>query len=187
MLLAAGSVQRTGTPLALVEHEGMRLVERGLRTLVAGGCGPVIVVLGCGAQAVREGANLNGAVVIINRDWRDGLGSSLRAGLNALEPTLVDGVCFLLNETPGVTAAAVRRVNALGADDALVAATYEGHLGHPVLLGRKHWPGVAGRAIGEYGARPYMRAHAAELTLVACDDVSVGRDIDGPDRPTPDV
>src|SRR5215831_4427352 len=116
MLLASGAVQRTGAPMALVEHEGMRLVERGLRTLVAGGCAPVIVVLGCAAQTVRETANLKGAVVIINRDWRDGLGSSLRTGLNALEPTLVDGVCFLLNETPGVTAAAVRRINALGAD-----------------------------------------------------------------------
>jgi len=187
MLLAAAPVQRTGAPMALVQHEGMRLVERGLRTLVAGGCSPVIVVLGCGAQEVRERANLNGAVVIINKVWRDGLGSSLRTGLNALEPTLVDGVSFLLSETPGITAAAVRRVNALGADDALVAATYEGHLGHPVLLGRKHWPGVAGRAIGDFGARPYLRAHAAELTLIACDDVSVGRDIDFPDRPTPDV
>ncbi len=163
------------------------LVERGLRTLVAGGCGPVIVVLGCGAQEVRERANLNGAVVIIDRSWQDGLGSALRAGLSALEPTLVDSVAFLLGETPGVTAVAVRRLGALASDDALAVATYDGHLGHPVLLGRKHWPGVAGRAIGDYGARPYLRAHASELTLVPCEDVSVGEDVDNPDHLTADV
>lgn len=181
LLLAAGAGTRYGMPKALVPtHDGTLLVERGLRTLRDSGCAPVIVVLGASSEEVRAKANLTGAVAIINNDWLTGMGSSLRTGLQALEPTLADSAAVLLVDTPGITPEAVKRISSHGAADALVAATYNGHLGHPVLLGRKHWGGVIGRALGDRGARPYLRAHADELTLIACDDVADGRDMDTP-------
>lgn len=167
-------------PKALAEIDGQMLVERGVRTLLDGGCFPVIVVLGAGAVEVRARANLTGAIPIINAEWKTGMGSSLRLGLATLGPTLVDAVAVLLVDTPGITAEAVRRISGNATPDALVSATYQGHLGHPVLLGRQHWPGVTGRAIGELGARPYLWAHADELRLVPCDDVAVGDDLDTP-------
>jgi CTP:molybdopterin cytidylyltransferase MocA len=86
----------------------------------------------------------------------------------------------LLVDTPGITPAAVARVAAAaGAGPAaLAAATYRGKRGHPVLLGRAHWAGVAALAVGDTGARPYLAAHA--VTPVACDDVADGQDADTP-------
>src|SRR5262245_48940414 len=114
-------------PKALVPHDGMLLVERGLRTLRDGGCAPVIVVLGASSEEVRAKANLTGAVVSTNHDWLTGIGSSLRTGLQALEPTLADSAAVLLVDTPGITPEAVKRITSYGAADALVAATYAGH------------------------------------------------------------
>ena len=77
LLLAAGEGRRLGRPKATLELDGERLVDRGVRTLRDGGCSPVLVVAGAAQIEVI------GAVVVPNPDWRDGMGSSLRAGLAA--------------------------------------------------------------------------------------------------------
>jgi nicotine blue oxidoreductase len=183
LLLAAGEGKRYGMPKALVSRDGRLLVERALATLRDGGCAPLVVVLGAAAAAVRARADLGEAVAVDNPDWATGMGSSLRAGLAALAATPAEAVAVLLVDTPGITPAAVRRVLAHGSPDVLAAASYAGRQGHPVLLGRAHWPGVAALATADQGARPYLAAHPP--ALVPCDDIADGTDLDTPDRPAP--
>jgi CTP:molybdopterin cytidylyltransferase MocA len=180
LLLAAGEGRRYGMPKALVRQHGRLLVEHGLRTLSAGGCDPVLVVLGARAQDVRAQADTGRAVVVVNPDWPSGLGSSLRAGLTALASTDVDAVVVLLVDTPGVTAHAVRRLRALRAPEALAVASYDDEPGHPVLLGRAHWSGAAEAAVGDVGARDYLRQRQDIVLRVPCGDVAVGTDLDVP-------
>jgi CTP:molybdopterin cytidylyltransferase MocA len=180
LVLAAGAGRRYGGPKALVELDGRLLVERAVGTLRDAGCGPLVIVLGAAAGAVSARADLGDAVTVVNEDWDTGMGSSLRAGLAALETTGADAVIVLLVDTPGVTPAAVRRVAALAAPDALAGATYGGQPGHPVLLGRAHWAGVAASAVGDVGARRYLSAHADRVRSVPCDDVADGTDLDEP-------
>jgi CTP:molybdopterin cytidylyltransferase MocA len=180
LVLAAGAGRRYGGPKALVEVDDRLLVERALGTVRAAGCAPLVVVLGAGAAEVTARADLNDAVTVVNEDWPTGMGSSLRAGLAALSGTGADAVVVLLVDTPGVTPAAVRRVLAHAAPDALAGATYGGQPGHPVLLGRAHWAGVAESAVGDVGARRYLSAHADRVTSVPCEDVADGTDLDEP-------
>ena len=87
-------------------------------------------------------------------------------------------------DMPGVTAEAVRRVAALATPDALAMGGYGAdgsRRGHPVLLGRDHWAGVAESATGDAGARAYLRRHASSVRVVPCGDVSDDRDLDVPD------
>jgi CTP:molybdopterin cytidylyltransferase MocA len=172
-------------PKALVRHGGELLVERGRRVLAEAGLAPIVVVLGAGAGEVRRAADLSAADVAVNDEWDSGMGSSLRAGLDRLSELPApgpDAVVVLLVDTPGITAAAVRRVAAGVTGTSLAAATYRGDQGHPVVLGRAHWGGVRELATGDRGARAYLRAHAAELTLVPCDDIADGEDMDTPTR-----
>jgi CTP:molybdopterin cytidylyltransferase MocA len=162
VVLAAGAGRRYGGPKALVRLEGSLLVDRAADTLRDGGCDPVVVVLGAAADEVRAQGRLAGAVLVENGAWRSGMGSSLRAGLAALADTDRDAAVVLLVDMPGVSAEAVRRIAAHGARDALVMATYDGRRGHPVLLGRDHWGGVATLAQLDVGARAYLTAHAAD-------------------------
>ncbi|WP_436499419.1 nucleotidyltransferase family protein [Actinokineospora sp. HUAS TT18] len=177
LLLAAGGGRRFGMPKALAPYDDRLLVEHAARTLVDGGCDPVVIVLGAGADEVRERADLPG-IIVDNPDWEDGMGSSLRVGLAAIGPA--DAVVILTVDTPGVTPAAVRRLGALAAVDALARATYDGVPGHPVLIGRDHWRGVAAAADGDTGARPYLTRHP--VTAVPCADIAVGTDADRPDE-----
>jgi len=184
LLLAAGAGRRYGMPKALVRLGGRLLVERAAETLREGGCDPVVVVLGAAADRVRAEALLGNALVVDNPEWPSGMGSSLGAGLRAALPLGVDSALVLLVDLPGVTAAAVRRVAALASPDALVMAGYGPRRGHPVLLGREHWAGVAAAATGDVGARPYLAAHSAAVRVVPCEDVADDRDVDTPEEHT---
>ncbi|MFJ9082162.1 NTP transferase domain-containing protein [Streptomyces sp. NPDC102384] len=180
LLLAAGGGRRLGgRPKALLQHHGRPLVEHAVRILRAGGCDPVHVVLGAAVGDVRERAVLEGCQVTENPDWEDGMGSSLRAGLEALADTEADAALVLLVDQPGIGAAAVARVLEAGASPAsLAAAAYGGERGHPVLFGRDHWAGIAASASGDRGARAYLKERAGVLELVECGDIAEAYDID---------
>jgi nicotine blue oxidoreductase len=165
-------------PKALAERAGRRWVDLALDVLRHGGCDPLVVVLGAAADEVRTVAALAGAAVVENPGWAEGIGSSLRTGLAALAATDAPAAVVLLVDTPGITPAAVRRVAAAATAEALAIATYAGRDGHPVLLGRAHWAGVAALAEGDTGARAYLRARAAEVRRIPCDDIADGTDID---------
>lgn len=184
LVLAAGAGRRFGSPKALVSLGGALFVESTTDVLLRAGCDPVVVVLGAAADEVRARAKLGAAVVVDNPDWAGGMGSSLRVGLAALGPDEADAVVVLPVDTPGVTVEAVRRVAALTTDrTALARAYYRGEPGHPVLIGRGHWAGVAESAIGDAGARGYLRGHP--VTAVPCEDVADGADVDRPEDLSP--
>src|SRR5690606_19834405 len=122
-----------------------------------------------------------GAVVVPNADWRTGMGSSLRAGLAALPPSC-PAVVIALVDQPFVTPAAVERLIAAYEDGAEIAvATYGGAPRNPVLLRAGHFKAAAESAIGDRGARAYLRAHPDLVTPVPCDDVASPADIDTPE------
>jgi molybdenum cofactor cytidylyltransferase/nicotine blue oxidoreductase len=176
ILLAAGEGRRMGRPKALMrDPDGTPWLVRAAAALDAGGCDRITVVLGAGSQEARMLLEDIPVDVIVAPDWSSGMGASLRAGLGFL----IEGDAALLHlvDLPDVGADVVRRV--LAADsgpDALSRATYHGEPGHPVLLGRHHWPGVLRVATGDKGARDYLAAHPP--MLVECGDLATGVDVD---------
>lgn len=183
LLLAAGGGRRLGgRPKALLPYYGRPLIEHAVRTLRAGGCERVHVVLGAAARQVRARAEFAGCTVLDNPLWESGMGSSLRLGLDSLTGTGTDAALVLLVDQPGVGAVAVNRVRAVcRSTESLAAASYEGRRGHPVLFGAEHWAGVAASAEGDQGAREYLRTRADRITLVECGDIADPADIDTPE------
>ncbi|MFB0626259.1 NTP transferase domain-containing protein [Streptomyces sp. AB3(2024)] len=182
LLLAAGGGRRLGgRPKALLPYRGRPLVENAVRVLREAGCDPVHVVLGASAGEVRERADLGGCVVVDNPDWAEGMGSSLRVGLASLAGTGAGAALVSLVDQPGIGAEAVARVReAYRSPSSLVAASYDGERGHPVLFGADRWPDIAATATGDRGARVHLREHADEVMLVECGDVAAPFDIDTP-------
>jgi CTP:molybdopterin cytidylyltransferase MocA len=190
LVLAAGAGRRYGGPKALVRwSDGRLLVERAVDVLRAAGCVPIAVVLGAAADRVRAEASLGDATLVDNPDWDSGMGSSLRAGLAALSGTGTDAdtgavaAVVQLVDTPGITPQAVRRFVALAGPAVLAVAGYGERRGHPVLLGRDHWAGIARLAAGDVGARPYLARHRDTVHIVPCADVADDTDLDVPGGP----
>ena len=171
LLLAAGAGRRHGGPKALVDDWLRNSVE----ALRDGGCDPVIVVLGAGAEAARKLVP-PGVNVVIADDWDLGMGSSLRAGLEAAQATSTQAVMIHLVDLPDVGSDVVARMTGVARPGALARASYAGVPGHPVVIGRDHWAGMAASAVGDQGGRHYLDGR--DVTQVECADLATGQDVD---------
>lgn len=177
LLLAAGAGSRMGRPKALVhDGDGTSWLARSLAVLRAGGCDPVVVVLGAEAGRARPLAR-DADLVVVAEDWAAGMAASLRTGLTVLAGTAARAGLVSLVDLPDVGPAVVARLLAAAAGPTTLArAAYDAVPGHPVLLGREHWAGVAATATGDQGARDYLAARSVHL--VECGDLATGADVD---------
>ena len=174
LVLAAGSGSRFGQPKAPVVVDGERLVDRAVRVMIEAGCDPVVVVLGAWVGHV-EGAN-----VVVNDAWPEGMGSSLRTGLTHLrDESDADRAVITLVDLPGLTTTAVERLINSSADAPAAQCTYHGERGHPVCLARTLWDEAIDVARGDEGARRLLREHP-DVVLVEVGDVADGADLDLP-------
>jgi len=176
LVLAAGAGRRFGGPKATVCIDGERLVDRAVRVLRQGGCPRVLVVLGAWVGPVAD------AEVIVNADWPNGMGGSLRVGLTHLlaEPAVGSTeagprrAVVTLVDLPGLTPAAVAHL--CDQHESLVAACYGNQQGHPVLIGEQHWPALVAELKGDRGARHYLQRQSARL--IPLEHLASGDDLD---------
>ena len=198
VVLAAGASSRLGTPKQLVRWRGRTLLRRAAETALASvrpgtgdwrvtratavSLGPVVVVLGADAQALR--AELDGLAVhvVVNRRWRDGLASSLRAGLRAAVTASGHrgpaAVLFLTCDQPYVTPSLLRRlVRRFRRGAPIVACAYAGTLGVPALFARAHFADLLGLT-GDHGAKRILARHRDAVAPVRF--ARGGTDVDRP-------
>jgi nicotine blue oxidoreductase len=159
VVLAAGEATRFGAPKQRL------LLPRVLGRLARAGIDEVVVV--AGAYPLEAGS----ARVVTATGWELGPGASLRAGLAALGPD-VDAAVVVLADGPALAPESIARVVEAwraGASD-IVAASYGGARGHPLVLGRDSWSDVP-----DHGLR------GERVTLVPCDDLGAPGDVDTPE------
>lgn len=172
IVLAAGAGTRFGMPKVLAA-EGNWL-RAAVSALAGGGCERVLVVLGAAVVDVPAPAES-----VVATDWSDGLGASVRAGLRAAASTQCGLAVLTTVDAPDIGADVVARVLAAArvTPSGLARARYEGRPGHPVVLAQEHWPAVSAAAVGDEGARPFLKART-DIVEVECGDLATGRDID---------
>ena len=170
LVLAAGNGSRMGTAKAQIEIAGKRLVDRAVSMLREAGCSDVYVVLGAWIGEVP------GAKIIINENWREGMGSSLRTGLTHISSMPeIESVIVSLVDLPGLTATAVAQIRSSPGE--IVMGTFGGKPGHPVKFSRAHWGGIIDSAVGDVGAQAYLSTRS-DIVFVELDRWASGKDID---------
>jgi nicotine blue oxidoreductase len=158
VVLAAGAASRFGAPKQRL------LLPRVLERLAESPVDEVVVV--AGAHALEAAP----ARLVECPDWHRGPGASLRCGLAALG-THVEAAVVCLADGPRLSPEAVVRVLEAwraGAGN-VVAASYAGRRGHPLVIARAAWDSV-----------PDEGMRALPTTLVPCDDLGAPGDVDVP-------
>lgn len=155
VVLAAGAGSRFGGPKQAL------LLPEVLRRVRESSVDDVLVVTG--AHPLETDVR-----VVRCPEWELGPGASLRCGLAALDEDVEAGV-VVLADGPDLSPAAIDRVVAAWGDGVgeIVAASYGGDRGHPVVLARSVW-----------GRIPDEGARALEPVLVPCDDLGSPGDVD---------
>ena len=158
LILAAGESKRFGGPKQLADWGGRPLLEHVVDQV--GGwpqVDEIYAVLGANAGRIMESVDLPAAAVVVeNHEWREGIASSLRAGLDALMGDGEAGAALVvLADQPMVPAAAVERLFEARRRSGrpVILPLYRFRRGHPVLLDRRLWPRLIAGLEGDQGAR----------------------------------
>lgn len=160
ILLAAGGSSRLGRPKQLLKFEGETLIRRAARSLAESIYFPIVVILGAELDAsIKEISDLP-VYTAVNEFWEDGMGSSIRTGLEKLqqlEPKL-DGVLITLCDQPKISREVLERfATELSESKAsAVVSAYDGVTGVPALLSNKLFDELS-KLSGDKGAREILR------------------------------
>ncbi|WAH95717.1 nicotine blue oxidoreductase [Arthrobacter sp. MMS18-M83] len=188
VLLAGGAGTRLGLgPKALLPFRGRTLVELLAKALLDGGCHEVVVVLGAGAEEVRRTTDLDGYLVVDNPEWASGMASSFRTGIAAAAHG--HNVLVALVDQPGLTPGVVARLLAAHRPGRVTAAGYAEDAingsapaklrrGHPLIIDAALRAEAAESAVGDAGARRFLKAHPGLVDVVDCSDLADGTDVD---------
>jgi molybdenum cofactor cytidylyltransferase len=176
IVLAAGGSQRFGEPKLLKPWKDEPIVRHVVKTALAAGLNPVVLVAGDRLTEFQEITSDLEITVVHNSDWQQGQSSSLKAGLSAL-PGGVGGAIFFLGDQPQTPASLVRSlVEAHSASLApIVAPLIDGQRGNPVLFDRQTFPELM-ELSGDVGGRPLFARYP--IAWVPWYDSSVLLDVD---------
>jgi len=146
IILAAGASDALGQPVQLVDVGGRPLLELLVKRMAAW-LDPLVVVLGWRAEEILAATDLDGAAVIINYDWEEGIGSSMRTGLDYLSREKVHHPVFIaLANQPGITERHLRTLQAAHAGGVTVPV-YRYEPGYPLLVDRSQWDRFMSRGL----------------------------------------
>ncbi|MFW5940953.1 MAG: nucleotidyltransferase family protein [Chloroflexota bacterium] len=185
VVLAAGESRRMGkgTSKQLLPWGDTTVLGQTLQQVRQSQIDDVLVVTGHQAHKVAAVARAHGARVVHNPEYARGeMLSSLQKAVSTLPPEC-DAVLVILADQPMVPSQTYDTIVAAyhrgGAT--LVAPTFEGRRGNPVLIARALFQELLELPYGE-APRTLLRRHPEQLQLVEVESDAVLRDLDRPEQ-----
>jgi molybdenum cofactor cytidylyltransferase len=169
VILAAGPSSRMGRPKQLLEYGGQTLVRRAAVAAQDAGCNPAVVVTGAHAAAVKEELHGLKLQVANNSEWESGMGSSIRAGVQALVSAndKVTALVLMLCDQPFVTSDVLSKLITARRETGreIVASSYGGTIGVPALFDKAFFTELVRLESGA-GAKQLIQRHLTQVHLL---------------------
>jgi CTP:molybdopterin cytidylyltransferase MocA len=179
VVLAAGPSTRFGSAKQLVRVGGRPLLHTAVTRAAEVTGNALIVVLGAGAAELAPLLKHSPGSVVVNHEWREGLASSIRAGVARL-PAACSGVMLVLADQAAVSADDLRRLAGSWRKQPqyIAAAMYAGTCGAPAIFPRSAFREL-GELRGDAGARMLLRRNADRMVRVPMPSAAL--DVDTPE------
>ncbi len=181
LILAAGESRRMGSPKQLLAWEHTTLLGHAIETAISSRADQVLVLLGAEASDILNSLNMDGIEIIVNEDWKEGLGSTIRKGvifIESLDP-VPDAVLLMLADQPLLGAnhldtliSEIKKGNV-----GIVCTTYDEKLGVPAVFIRKYFSELA-QLQGDRGAGKLIASHSDQAV-----GIPAGRNVVDLDTP----
>ena len=180
MVLAAGGSSRYGRSKQLVKIDGISLVRLAVEKLSS--FFPhdrISVVVGADSIAVAQAVGGLPVNIVENEHWKQGLASSLKAGINSLEPGC-PAVMITLCDQVLVTADHLRQLAGewIAGPSRIIASGYAGTLGTPAVIPAEFYPQLLALE-GDTGAKSVLKNNPDRVRTVPVPEAEF--DLDAPD------
>jgi len=181
-ILSAGESSRMGSPKALLPYRGATFLEHLIEVTRHPRIGITYIVLGAGADSIRDKLELDAAWIVVNDEWEKGQLSSIQAAVRSLPAGQTEGMILCPVDHPLVSAKLVSQLieEFDSAGKAVVLPTYRGRRGHPVIFRATLYDELL-RATPEIGARQVVWAHADEISEVPTEEQGVVLNLNDPE------
>jgi molybdenum cofactor cytidylyltransferase len=178
---AAGLSTRLGRNKLLLSFRGKSVISCAIDTLLDSAVDEIIVILGHEADQVRAAIGEKRVRFVENRDYQEGLGSSVRAGFAAIS-VQTTAVMIYLADQPLLESGEVNSLIRLFAEadkanKSIVVPFFRGQRGNPVIVNSSYRASVLA-ATGETGCRRVIKQHPDQVLAAEMETDHVVRDID---------
>jgi molybdenum cofactor cytidylyltransferase len=182
VVLAAGQSQRMGRNKLLLSWKDTTVLGWTMQNVLASGVASVVAVTGHEREQVGRILLPSGVQTIHNPDYANGMLSSLQAAVRRLPPE-VSAVLVVLGDQPMVAPTVIDKLlHAYAATPkGLVAPTFNGSRGNPVLIDRRHFGALLALPPGD-APRALLRRYPNDLLAVEVGDESILHDLDRPEE-----
>lgn len=181
LLLAAGGSTRMGTSKQLLDIGGVPLLVHSVQIALDCGASSVVVVLGAQAEAHQQAMAGLSAEIVVHPDWKNGMGSSLKAGLAyLLRRDKPEAVMVMVCDQPRLTSQHLRELITTykKTKKSIIASHYGGTDGVPALFDQSLFPELL-LLPDEQGARKVIAARAENVVSVSFPEGEI--DLDTPE------
>ncbi|MEO1297146.1 MAG: nucleotidyltransferase family protein [Cyanobacteria bacterium J06636_16] len=160
IILAAGASRRMRQTKQLLTYQGQTLLGHVIQCVLASSCSSVIVVLGAHADKIASAIEQFPIEIVNNSDWRQGMSSSIRCGLDHLREISMEGMIFLTCDQPLISTDLIEQLIALydKSNQPIIASQYGGITGIPVLFDRSFYSELL-LLQGDRGAKKIIQKH----------------------------
>ncbi len=170
IILAAGSSSRLGRPKQLLQFNNQSLLKHIVNVALEAAIGPVMVVLGAAADLLKKELDETTIISVINKDWQEGMGSSIRFGLQQFTDRFSDaeGVIFTVCDQPFITSSLLNELVTVYQQkkNPVVASVYEETKGTPAFFHRDIFPELLALK-ADKGAKQIINNHKDHMGLVS--------------------
>ena len=168
LVVAAGGSKRLGQPKQLVRKNNLTLLENSLNEIVKSRVGNVFLVLGANAELILDKLNLSDYQVVINKNWKKGMGASIAFGMKKImEDYNYAGVIISVADQPFLTADIFKKIkeNITKEKKMIIKSKYEEGSGPPVYFSRHFFEEMKNLS-GDEGAKPLLKKYKELLVSI---------------------
>jgi len=178
ILLAAGASKRFGSPKLLLPLGNSTILEQSVDNLLNSKVTEITVVIGYHAHEARRIIASKPVKIVVNRLYRQGMSTSLRAGLGMVNSHAA-AVMIALADLPFIPTATVNTlIEAFKySNRGIIVPVHNSRRGHPVIFSIKYKEELS-QLTGDMGGREIIRRHSDDVLEVAVNSESIYQDID---------
>lgn len=171
LLMAAGASIRMGTPKQLLPWGDTTIIEHQLSVLQQVNL-PITIVLGAYSEAILQKIDFKELNVIVNPNWKEGLGTSIAFGVKEIQKTFpkTEGIIIALLDQPFIKASHyVNLITSIQSDkkQIIVSISEDGNWMPPVLFDVNYFHELQSLK-GDKGAMKMIQNHKECVTTIPC-------------------